>query len=84
MSEVILHEITDQMEWTLCKIPHCNKMFNRHPLGHKLYGLSDKLGVCPLCIHDRKMNNGTYVKTRQVIINFHHKSTDSKPMRDSL
>lgn len=61
MNEVV---IAPEGEWVECSHDECHKMFFQHPFGHKYYTLSDKIGVCPLCICDVKRINGTDQKKR--------------------
>lgn len=71
--------------WVECKLETCDMMFFRHPLGHRCYGLSDKIGVCPICIFDRKSENGTLPKRKGNVSEFvDYKYTDSKPGIDTL
>ena len=85
MSLKIVNEVTTKSDgqWVECRLK-CGAMFFRHDVGHKLFGLGDKLGICPICLFNKKMANGTIRKMRDVIIDFHHKSIDSKPGKDTL
>ena len=86
MSEVLVQEIdlnTDG-KWVECRLEECNLMFYKRPVGHKYYSISDKIGVCPLCTHVKKIINGTIQKMRDVIVDYHHKAVESKPGADTL
>lgn len=77
--------VETQGKWVECRIETCNGIFFRHDMNHPAFSLGDKIGVCPLCIFERKIQNGTLKNaTRDMIVNYHHKSVDSKPEKDSL
>lgn len=71
--------------WEECNREDCTQIFFRYPFGHKCYSLSDKIGVCNLCIFSIKKVNGTLPNKDEDISKFvHHKSNDSKPEGDTL
>lgn len=85
MSDKMTHfEVVADGNWEECIIDGCEAMFFRHSVGDKRFDLGDKLGICPICLFNKKMANGTLPKVRDVIINYHHKSIDSKPEKNSL
>lgn len=86
MSEVLVQEVDlkSDGEWIECRLKECNLMFLKRPVGHKYFSTSDKIGVCPLCTYKKKIVNGTIQKMRDIIVDYHHKSIDSKPESDSL
>lgn len=71
--------------WEQCNQTDCRMMYFRYAFGHKCYSVSDKIGTCPLCIHQKKIENGTLPKKDSDISKYvHHKSSDAKPESDSL
>ncbi len=82
-----MSSIAFEMEgtWEECILDDCNNIFKRHKEGHKCYTLGDKIGICPLCLHQRKKENDTLPKKEGDVSEFvHHKSNDAKPEGDSL
>ena len=70
--------------WVECGLEDCKMMFKRHKKGHRAYTVGDEIGICPMCYFKKKVENGTLIKRNSSIFEFHHKSTDSKPEKDSL
>lgn len=69
--------------WTPCL--KCPAQFFRYEFGNKFYTVGDKIGICPICLFNRKIENGTLPKKDVDISTFvNHKSNDSKPEGDSL
>jgi len=86
LSNVLIQEVDLESagRWVECRLVECNLMFMQRPVGHKYFSLSDRIGVCPLCTHKKKIANGTIKKMRDVIVDYHHKNVDSKPGSDTL
>ena len=71
--------------WQECSRTGCGLIFFRYGQGNKCYSLSDKTGICPLCIFQKKVENGTLTKRAGDISQFvHHKSVDARPGADTL
>lgn len=83
---LIIHEPHPDGTWEECMLDNCKLIYKRHQVGHKRYDLGDKLGVCPICFFNKKMENGTVPKNKDVAIDgfVHHKSNDAKPESGSL
>jgi len=71
--------------WTECSKSNCNLAFYRYVFGDRCYSISDKIQVCPLCIFEKKEQNGTLPKKDSDISGFvHHKGIECKPEASSL
>ena len=71
--------------WCLCKKQSCENIFFRHPYGHKCFSLSDKIGICPLCIFEIRVKNQTLPKRTGNISDYTtYKHSSSKPENDTL
>lgn len=83
---VIVQEVDLKSDgkWVECRLTECNLMFYKRSVGHKYFSTSDKIDVCPLCTHKKKIINGTIQKMRDIIVDYHHKNVDSKPGTDTL
>lgn len=80
-----IQETRTEGGWEECIQKQCALMFYRYAFGHKCYTISDRMGVCPLCIFTIKVQNGTLPKREGDVSRFvHHKNNDSRPESGSL
>ncbi len=71
--------------WKSCNLEECNNIFFRYNFSHKRFSISDKMGVCNLCIRDKQIENGTLPKKDGNISDFvKHRHDGTKPNEECL